>query len=72
MPCTRSYAPHAQGPRRLGAGGALTVLRFAPLARLRPVLGFCALKACEPGLLKGGANCRTRDNKLEEGDFQEA
>jgi hypothetical protein len=21
---------------------------------------------------KGGANCRTRDNKLEEGDFQEA
>jgi hypothetical protein len=25
---------------RLGAGGALTVLQFAPLARLRPVPGF--------------------------------
>jgi hypothetical protein len=28
------------GARRLGAGGALTVLRFAPLARLHPVPGF--------------------------------
>jgi hypothetical protein len=28
------------GARRLGAGGALIVLRFAPLARLRPVLGY--------------------------------
>jgi hypothetical protein len=32
--------PYARGARRLGAGGALTVLQFAPLARLRPVLGF--------------------------------
>jgi hypothetical protein len=42
LPSARSYAPHAQVPRRLGAGAPLTVLRFAPLARLRPVLGFCA------------------------------
>jgi hypothetical protein len=28
--------------RRLGAGGALTVLQFAPLARLRPVPGLNA------------------------------
>jgi hypothetical protein len=26
-------------------------------------------RACEPGLFKEGVNCRTRDNKLEEGDF---
>jgi hypothetical protein len=37
--------PYARVPRRLGAGGALTVLRFAPLARLRPVPGFYALKS---------------------------
>jgi hypothetical protein len=30
------------GARRLGAGAPLTVLRFAPLARLHPVLGFHA------------------------------
>jgi hypothetical protein len=29
-------------------------------------------RACELGFLKRGVNCRTRDNKLEEGDFQEA
>jgi hypothetical protein len=28
--------------RRLGDGGALTVLQFAPLVQLRPVPGFCA------------------------------
>jgi hypothetical protein len=37
-----SYAPYAQVLRRLGAGAPLTVLQFAPLARLRPVLGFYA------------------------------
>jgi hypothetical protein len=31
------------GARRLGAGAPLTILRFAPLARLHPVLGFHAL-----------------------------
>jgi hypothetical protein len=31
------------GARRLGAGVPLTILRFAPLARLRLVLGFHAL-----------------------------
>jgi hypothetical protein len=40
----RSYfEPIRPGARRLGAGAPLTVLRFAPLARLRPVLGFHAL-----------------------------
>jgi hypothetical protein len=39
----RSYDPYAQVLRRLGAGAPLTVLRFAPLARLCPVLGFHAL-----------------------------
>jgi hypothetical protein len=34
--------PYAQVPRRLGAGGALTILRFAPLARLHLVLVFYA------------------------------
>jgi hypothetical protein len=41
-------------------------------ARLRTGLVFTLKRACEPGLFKEGANCRTRDNKLEEGDFQEA
>ena len=36
-------------PRRLGAGGALTVLRFAPLARLRPVLDYNACLERVPG-----------------------
>jgi hypothetical protein len=27
---------------------------------------------CELGSFKGGVNCRTKDNKVEEGDFQEA
>jgi hypothetical protein len=43
LPSVRSYAPYAQVPRRLGAGGALTVLRFAPLVRLHPVPGFYVL-----------------------------
>jgi hypothetical protein len=63
---------YAQVLRRLGAGAPLTVLRFAPLVRLCPVLGFALKRACEPSLKRKGANCRTRDNKLEEGDFQEA
>jgi hypothetical protein len=37
------YDPYAQGARRLGAGASLTVPWFAPLARLRPVLGFYAI-----------------------------
>jgi hypothetical protein len=36
-------------PRWLGAGGALTVLRFAPLAQLRPVLGYNARLERVPG-----------------------
>jgi hypothetical protein len=31
------------GARRLGAGAPITVLQFAPLARLHPVLGFYAI-----------------------------
>jgi hypothetical protein len=31
------------GARRLGAGAPITVLQFAPLARLRSVLGFYAI-----------------------------
>jgi hypothetical protein len=42
FPSARSHAPYAQVPRRLGAGVPLTVLRFASLAQLRPVLGFYA------------------------------
>ena len=42
--CAQSMVmwPYDPVPRRLGAGGALTVLWFAPLALLRPVLGFNA------------------------------
>jgi hypothetical protein len=36
-------------PRRLGAGGALTVLRFAPLARNRSVPGYNAHWERVPG-----------------------
>jgi hypothetical protein len=56
------------GARRLGAGAPITVLQFAPLARLRPVLGFHALilRVCQVHLNKG-AFCRCRDNKLEGG-----
>jgi hypothetical protein len=43
LPILWSYAPYAQVPRRLGAGVPLTMLRFAPLARLRQVLGFLHL-----------------------------
>jgi hypothetical protein len=64
--------PYAQVPRRLGAGGALTVLRFAPLRGCVRDWVFALKRACEPGSCKEGANCRTRDSKLEEGDFQEA
>jgi hypothetical protein len=31
------------GARRLGAGAPITILQFAPLARLRSVLGFYAI-----------------------------
>jgi hypothetical protein len=37
------YDPYARGARQLGAGAPLTVLWFAPLARLHPVLGFHAI-----------------------------
>jgi hypothetical protein len=37
--CARSYGPMCPGARRLGAGAPITVLQFAPLARLHPVLG---------------------------------
>jgi hypothetical protein len=50
----RSYGPCAQVPRRLGAGGALTVLQFAPLARLCPVLGFYALNGVCAGFTRQG------------------
>jgi hypothetical protein len=39
----RGHMTIRPGARRLGAGAPLTVLRFAPLARLHPVLGFYAL-----------------------------
>jgi hypothetical protein len=42
LPEPRSYAPYAQVPRRLRAGTPLTILWFAPLVQLHPVLGFCA------------------------------
>jgi hypothetical protein len=42
FPTREVVCPYAQVPRQLGARGALTVLRFAPLARLHPVLGFYA------------------------------
>jgi hypothetical protein len=64
--------PYAQVSRRLGAGTPLTVLRFAPVHGCVRDWVFTLKRACEPGLFKEGANCRTKDNKLEEGDFQEA
>jgi hypothetical protein len=49
--CTQPMVVWAydQVPRQLGAGGALTVLRFAPLARFRPVLGYNACLERVPG-----------------------
>jgi hypothetical protein len=41
--CARSYDLHVLGARRLGAGTPITILQFAPLARLRLVLGFHAI-----------------------------
>jgi hypothetical protein len=65
-------APCAQEPRRLGDGGALTVLRFVPVRGCVRDWVFPLKKACEPGLCKEGTNCRTRDNEVEEGDFKKA
>ena len=71
-PSPRFYAPCAQVSRRLGAGVPLTILRFVPVRSCIRDWVFALKRACEPGLFKEGANCRTRDNKLEEGDFEEA
>jgi hypothetical protein len=50
--------------RRLGAGGALTVLRFAPLARLHPVPGYNARLERVPGSdVHKSAICRTSSSK---------
>jgi hypothetical protein len=46
--------------------------RFAPVCGCIWDWVFMLKRVYELGLLKEGANCRTRDNKLEEGDFQEA
>jgi hypothetical protein len=54
-------------PRPLGVGGALTILRFAPLVWLHPVPGYNAHWERVPGSCAKGADCRTRDNK-EEGE----
>jgi hypothetical protein len=37
------YDPYARGARRLGAGPPITILQFAPLVWLRPMLGFHAI-----------------------------
>jgi hypothetical protein len=55
--------PYDPRPRRLGAGGALTDLRFAPLARLRPVLGYNVRLSVFQVHGWKSADCRTRDNK---------
>jgi len=59
-------------PRRLGAGGALTVLRFGPVRGCVRVLVFPLKWACVPGLENKGAKCRTRDNIVEGENFKEA
>jgi hypothetical protein len=41
--CARLYELHMPGARRLGAGAPITILQFAPLVRLCPVLGFHAI-----------------------------
>jgi hypothetical protein len=55
--------PYDPVPRRLGAGGALTVLRFAPLARLRPMLGYNARLSVFQVHGWKSTDCRTRDSK---------
>jgi hypothetical protein len=45
VPKQRAPCPMPQVPRRLGAGVPLTILWFAPLAQLHPVLGFLRLNA---------------------------
>jgi hypothetical protein len=65
--------PYAQVSRQLGDGAPLTVLRFAPLARLRPVLVFTPYNERVSQVQRRRVRfCRCRDNKLEGGDFQEA
>jgi hypothetical protein len=67
----RSYATMCPVLRRLGAGGALTVLRFAPLARLCPVPGFYAhFGACCQVHAHKGAFWRTSFRKLEGGKWR--
>jgi hypothetical protein len=64
--------PYAQVPRRLGAGSTLTVLRFS-VGTIAPGAGFLRLKERVSQVhSRESVNCRTRDNKLEEGDLQEA
>jgi hypothetical protein len=55
------------GARQLGAGAPITVLQFAPLAWLHPMLGFYIYIACVLGSFHKGAFCRCRDNKLDGG-----
>ena len=60
-------AEAVRGWRRLNRPTVCTDGAVAPGA------GFLRLKErASQVCLKGGANCRTKDNKLEEGDFQEA
>jgi hypothetical protein len=45
----RSHDPYAQVSRRLGDGGALTILRFSPLHGCIQGWVFMPYNACEPG-----------------------
>jgi hypothetical protein len=63
--------PCAPGARRLGAGGALTVLQFAVFGL--PGAGFKhAILECVQVQAHRGAFWRTRDSKLEGRKWQEA
>ena len=70
--CAQSMViwPYDPVPRRLGAGGALTVLRFALLARLRPVLGFNARLECVLSSWVWKVQIVEPETAKKEGDFR--
>jgi hypothetical protein len=66
-------APYAQVLGGYGGWRALNHPTVCTVGAVVPMYWvFTLFIACEPGSIDKGVFCRCRDNKLEEGDFQEA